>query len=112
MDLKTYFQKLRETERSISEEYPIVISLETPEGGKAGVSRSVSRENAAKLLVDGRAVLASEEEAEVYRQDVKRRLQAIQEGEAAKRVQISIVSNPELQAQLACKKQNSPVNAK
>ena len=37
MQLKTYYKDIRETEESIAEEFPVVISLSTPDGGKAGV---------------------------------------------------------------------------
>ena len=36
MDIRVYFQKIREIERNIQEPYVVVISLETPEGGKPG----------------------------------------------------------------------------
>ena len=33
MDIRVYFQKIREIERNIQEPYVVVVSLETPEGG-------------------------------------------------------------------------------
>ena len=40
----------------------VVISLETPDGGKAGVPTEVSRRNAARLIVEGWAELANADE--------------------------------------------------
>ncbi len=62
MDLRQYFRKLREIENSLVDAYPVVISLETSDGGRAGVVSEVSRETAAKLIIEGRAILASEEQ--------------------------------------------------
>src|SRR3954453_9669186 len=49
MDIRVYFQKFREIERNIQAPYVVVISLETPEGGKPGRATEVARESAAKL---------------------------------------------------------------
>lgn len=62
MDLRVYFQKLRKIESEIPGAHVLVVSLETPDGGKAGVKTEVPRYNAAKLIVDGRARLATAEE--------------------------------------------------
>ena len=67
MDLKQYFRKIRQIEASLSEIFPLVVSLETPDGGKPGLVSEISRELAAKMIVEGRALLASEEEKELYR---------------------------------------------
>ena len=39
------------------------LSLETPDGGKPGIRTEVSRENASRMIVDGRARLANKSEA-------------------------------------------------
>ena len=49
MDIRVYFQKIREIERNIQDPYVVVVSLETPEGGKPGRATEVTREAAAKL---------------------------------------------------------------
>ena len=108
MDLKKYFQKIREIEASIDEEYPVVVSLETPDGGKPGVSTEVPRHDAARMIVEGCAVLASVEEKELYRQARVAAKQAIEAAELAKRVQVAIIADPNLQNQLSNKKGNPP----
>lgn len=104
MDVKQYFRKLRETEASISEPYPLVMSLETPDGGKAGLITEVPRHTAAKMIVEGRAVLATEAEIEKFRAQQVSARQAAEKDELAKRLQIAIVTEAELQHQLGTKK--------
>src|SRR5690242_15334289 len=63
MDLKIYYQKVREKRASIAEAFPVVVSQETGDGGKDGVLTEVTPDLAAKMIVDGTAHLASAEEA-------------------------------------------------
>ena len=55
MDLKLYYQKIRDLERDLKADYAVVVSLETPDGGKAGVRTEVPARTAAKMIVEGRA---------------------------------------------------------
>jgi hypothetical protein len=64
MDLRQYFQKVREIEAEILEPYTFVVSLGTSDGGRAGIVSEVKRGLAAKLIVEGRAKLASSTERE------------------------------------------------
>lgn len=41
MDVRQYYRKIREVEADLRETYPLVISLETSDGGKAGDRKSV-----------------------------------------------------------------------
>ncbi len=66
MDVRIYYQKIRQKEREIPAEHVVVSSLETPEGGREGSLTEVSREMAARLIVEGRARLADEGEAAEY----------------------------------------------
>ena len=67
MDLKIYYSKIRSLQAAIEEEFPIVVSRETGDGGKAGMYTEVPRALAAKLIVDRVAELASAEEAKLFR---------------------------------------------
>ena len=51
MDLKNYFKKIRDAEASIEEPFPLIVSLETPDGGKPGAVVEVSRLEAAPWTV-------------------------------------------------------------
>ena len=55
MHLQAYYQNIREMEDSLPEEWVQVVSLETADGGRAGVVTEVARRAAARLIVDGKA---------------------------------------------------------
>jgi hypothetical protein len=67
MDLRTYYQTIRKIAAGITEEAAVVISRETSDGGRAGVKTEVPRALAAQLMVEGKADLASPEEAAEFR---------------------------------------------
>ncbi len=95
MDLRHYFAKIREIEATFTEPHVFVVSLETQDGGRAGVITEVPRFVAAKLIVEGRAARASDEEKSSFlgKQRVSR--EAAQRAEAARRLQVTIVSEGE-----------------
>ncbi len=47
MDLRVYYQKIRKFEAEIPEPFVVLVSRETPDGGKAGVKTDVPRSLAA-----------------------------------------------------------------
>lgn len=96
MDVRQYYRKLREAEITISETYPLMVSLETTDGGKPGIVSEVSREAAAKLIVEGRAVPATLEEQELHRERQFAARQKAETAEMARRVQVAIISDSDL----------------
>lgn len=69
MDLKVFYQKLRNLEQEITGNHVVVVSLETPDGGKPGIRTEVTRENAARTIIEGRCRLATKSEgADHHRQ--------------------------------------------
>jgi hypothetical protein len=92
MDLRQYFRKIREVEATLSDEYPVVSSLETADGGKNGTISEVSRATAARLIVEGRAVLATEAERERFLQEQQAARAIAERAEAAKRLQIAYIT--------------------
>lgn len=96
MDVKQYYRKINEVEAGLKDKYPMVISLETPDGGKAGVVSEVPRTLAAKLIVECRAVLASEAEIEKYRNEQSAAKRSAEKAELAKRLQVAIIADPDL----------------
>ena len=96
MDVKQYYRKINEVEAGLKDKYPMVISLETPDGGKAGVVSEVSRALAAKLIVEGRSALASEAEIERYRNEQTAAKRSAEKAELAKRLQVAIIADPDL----------------
>lgn len=57
MDLRAFYQRIRQLESEIREPFVRVVSKSTPDGGKAGIKTDVSRRVAARLVVEGKAEL-------------------------------------------------------
>lgn len=112
MDVKQYYKKIREVEASLEEAYPLIISVETSDGGKAGTVCEVPRHTAARMIVENRAVLASAKEKEAYKQQQVVAKKAAEKAELARRVQVAIISDPDLQAAVQAKKSNEPGNGR
>jgi len=93
MDLRQYFQKIREIEADIREPYTFVVSLETSDGGKAGIVSEIKRGLAAKLIVEGRARLASSLEREEFLEKHATVRLAAERAEVARQLQVTIVSD-------------------
>jgi hypothetical protein len=108
MDVRQYFRKLREVEANIPDAYPLVMSLETSDGGKAGLITEVPRHVAAKMIVEGRAVLATESEKDSYREQQDLAREVAQRDELAKRLQVTVVTESDLRGQLAARKNHGP----
>ncbi len=96
MNLKHYYRDVAAIEESIEEPFPMVVSLETSTGGKAGVMTEVSRATAARLLVEKRARLATPEGTEQLRaeQELERQLREL--GELEEKVRIARYAEAEL----------------
>jgi hypothetical protein len=96
MDLKLYYDKIREAEARILEDFPVVISNATPDGGKEGTKTEVPRRLAAKLIVEGLARLASEEEIRAFREALEEAQRIAEQVAAAARVEVAVLSSVEL----------------
>jgi hypothetical protein len=96
MDLRVFYQKLRQAEAGISEEHVVVVSQETPDGGRPGVRTEVPRALAARMVVEGRARLATPEESAEFRAQTAEAQQAAEQADMAKRIQIAVVSESDL----------------
>jgi hypothetical protein len=66
MDLTIYYQKIRDEQAKIAEEFPVMVSLETEDGGKRGVQTEVSRALAARMIVNGVARRATATETKAF----------------------------------------------
>jgi hypothetical protein len=97
MDLRLYYQKIRELERSFKATFPVVVSQETPDGGTAGVKTEVPIHIAARMIVDGRAVLASEKESQEFLDQKLAAKKAAEQLQAASRMQVKVLSDSDLQ---------------
>lgn len=91
MDLRVFFQKVKEMEHAIPGDPAIVVSHETPDGGREGSVTEVSRALAAQLIVDGRARLATEQESAGYKTAQESIRQKAEERALAGRVMFNLV---------------------
>lgn len=96
MDLREYYRKLKETETTLEGDSAVVVSMATPEGGKAGVRTDAPRAVAARLIVDGRARLATKEEAEAFHASQREAKAHYEEEQAARRLQVMVVPSHEI----------------
>jgi hypothetical protein len=96
MDLRIYYQKVHDAQAAIADPFPVIVSRETPDGGKEGALTEVPAGIAAKMIVDGAARLANTEEARTYRQAQGEAKRLADEAEAAKKIQVTVVSASEL----------------
>ncbi len=98
MDLKTYYQRIREVAASISGESAVIVSLATPEGGRAGLLTEAPKEVAARMVADGIAALAGEEEAARFHQERQVRLEDEERRKAAARIQVNVITEEQARA--------------
>jgi hypothetical protein len=91
MDLRSYYKKIRETEATLKGDEVVLVSLETSEGGKPGVRTEAPRSVAATLIAEGRARVATDEEATEFREAMQAAREKYENEEAARRVQIVVM---------------------
>ncbi len=96
MDLRAYYRQVRDAEATLTGEHQVMISLATPEGGIAGVRTETPRTIAAKLIAEGRARVATEDEAAEFHQRNKDARLRHEREESAKRVQVMVIPSAEL----------------
>jgi hypothetical protein len=96
MDLRQYYQRIRDKQSEITEAYPIVVSNETPDGGKPGILTEVTPAIAAKMVVDGVARLATGQEEKVFRAAQVEAKRAADQAAATAKVQFTVVPTAEL----------------
>ncbi|MDX2153223.1 MAG: hypothetical protein SFV54_20935 [Bryobacteraceae bacterium] len=98
MDVREYYERIRQIEASTSEEEVVVVSLSTPDGGRAGVRREVKRELAARLIAEGRARMADEKEAAEHRSQLAADYAQAEQQSLLGRTQLAILPESELRA--------------
>jgi hypothetical protein len=98
MDLRLFFQKLRKIEQEIAEAQVVVVSCETPDGGRAGQLAEVSRSNAARLILEGHAHLATAEQSDEFRAAARKAVEEAQQRLIAEKVHVNVISDADLRA--------------
>jgi hypothetical protein len=98
MNLNNYYDKIRETEAQIAGDCTVIVSLETPDGGRPGVLTEAPRRTAARLVVEGAARLATSEEAAAFRSANQKAKAEVDDAAAASKLQFTVVPAAELQS--------------
>ena len=96
MDLRNFYAQIREAEAKISGDFAVITSLDTPDGGKAGVVSEVQRSMAAKLFVERRARLASVEETDRYHAQMAAIRERVANPDSLKGMQVAVITQAEL----------------
>jgi hypothetical protein len=98
MNLNNYYDKIRETEQQLSGDSAVIVSLETPDGGRPGVLTEAPRRTAARLVVEGSARLATADEASAFRASNHKAKTEADDAAAASKVQFTVIPAAELQS--------------
>lgn len=93
MDLRAYFRKVHEIESTIEGDYAVVVSLETPDGGREGCLTEVTRAVAARLIVDGKARLAADTESREFYLAIARDCEEALRRDVAERINVTLVTD-------------------
>ncbi len=96
MDLQVFYKKIRAMEESIKDPSVVLVSLETPDGGREGVRTEVPRRIAATMIVEGFARLATADEARDFQLEKSEAKRAADQLSAASRMQFAVISPNEL----------------
>ena len=96
MDLQIYYKKIRETEENMKDPSVVVISLQTPDGGREGVRTEVPRRIGAKMIVEGAARMATAEEAREFQEQKAESKRQADQRAAASQMQFTVISPAEL----------------
>ena len=96
MDLQVYYKKIRDAEDSLKDPSVVVVSLETPDGGRPGVRTEVTRRIAATMIVEGGARLATPEEAHEFQEQKAESKRQADQLAATSRMQFTVISANEL----------------
>ncbi len=97
MDLRAYYTKMREVEAGLPEPC-VVVSRQTTDGGKDGVHTEVSRTIAARMILNGTAREATEEETRAFREATDQAKRTADQLAAASRMQLVLAQPYELRS--------------
>jgi hypothetical protein len=98
MNLTSYYDKIRETEQQISGDCAVIVSLETPDGGRPGTLTEAPKRIAARLVVEGAARIATADEAAAFRAANQKAKAEADDAAAASKLQFTVLPAAELQS--------------
>lgn len=94
MDLRAYYSKLREIESKMPSPQVTMVSLATPDGGKAGVVTEVPTPIGARMVVESSARQATEAEASAFHERHAAARQAAEDAATVQKLQVVVVPAP------------------
>jgi len=98
VDLTAFYRKIAEVEAQIGGDHAVVVSNETADGGRSGRTASVAKEVAARMVVEGKARLATPEEAAQHQGEMARAVEAAKKRELLGRAQVRLLSDGDIEA--------------
>ena len=96
MNLRTYYQKIREIEQTLVEPFVVIESIETADGGKDGLLTEVPKPLAAKMITDGRARLATEQAVREFYEKKAEAKRTVDQETITNKMQMMLVPTAEL----------------
>ena len=98
MDLRAFYRRIRQLESEIAGSHAAIVSNETPDGGVAGQISEVAKEVAARMIVEGKARLATAAEAAEHRAGLERGMEVIRRAEALSRIPARLLTDGDIDA--------------
>lgn len=96
MNLRDFYKQVRDLESTMPDKDCVVVSLRTPDGGIAGVASEAPRSVAARLIVQGKARLATEQEATAHRTSVAEEHRRVAEERSLSKPSLTVLSDGDL----------------
>lgn len=96
MNLRRYYQQVREVEASLPDDDIVVRSKTTEAGGRAGKLTEVSRPVAAKLLTQDVVELVSPKDANSFRKARNELASKLRKERASQQIQFAVLSRADL----------------
>lgn len=98
MDLRLFYQKVRQLEKEIPGSYAMVVSNETPDGGRQGQTTEVPKGVAARMIVEGRARLATAEERTQHQAELARGMEAARRSALLAKAPVRLLSDSDIES--------------
>jgi hypothetical protein len=97
VDLRAFFQNVRQQEKQIPGSHAVVVSTETPDGGRPGRTTEVAKDVAARMIVEGKARLATPEECAQHQAGVAQGVDAVRRREEMGRAHVRLLSDSDIE---------------
>jgi len=98
VDLRAFYQKVQKQEKEIPGSHAIVVSTETADGGRPGQTTEVAKGVAARMIVEGKARLATAEECAKHQANVMQGIEETKRRDLMGRAQVRLLSDSDVEA--------------